>query len=107
MSGSDYGFSDPRASDPRASDPRDYQRPEAGRDPGGVNSMWGWIAAAVFVGAVLLFVFASGSSGPQKNGVSMPPTASAPPLPGPQKTPTQTTGAAPSTPAPARSGSGH
>ena len=99
MSGSDYGFSDPRASDPR-----DYQRPELGRDPGGVNSLWGWIAAAVFVGAVLLFVFASGTNSPQKNGVSMPPTASAPPLPAPQKSPTQTTGAAPTTPAPAPGG---
>jgi hypothetical protein len=95
----DFGFSDPRASDPR-----DYRRTELGRDAGDVNSVWGWIAAAVFVGAVLLFVFASGSNSPQKNGVSMPPTASAPPLPGPQKSPTapsQTTGAAPNTPAPA------
>jgi len=96
---SDFGFSDPRSSDPR-----DYKRPEIGRDAGEVNSVWGWIAAAVFVGAVLLFVFASGSNTPSKNGVNMPPTASAPPLPGPQKSPTQspsqTTGAAPNTPAP-------
>jgi len=99
---SDFGFSDPRASDPR-----DYKRPELGRDAGEVNSVWGWIAAAVFVGAVLLFVFASGTNSPQKNGVSMPPTASAPPLPSPNKSsPSQTTGAAPSTPAPAPN-SGH
>jgi hypothetical protein len=87
-------------SDPRASDPRDYRRPELGRDAGDVNSVWGWIAAAVFVGAVLLFVFASGNNGPSQNGVSMPPTASAPPLPAPNKSPS-TTGAAPSAPAPA------
>ncbi len=93
---SDFGFSDPRASDPR-----DYRRPELGRDPGEVNSVWGWIAAAVFVGAVLLFVFASGNNTPSQNGVSMPPTASAPPLPPSQRSPSQTTGAAPSTPMPA------
>jgi hypothetical protein len=94
MSDSNYGFSDPRASDPR-----DYKRPELGRDAGEVNSVWGWIAAAVFVGAVLLFVFASGNSTPSQNGVSMPPTASAPALP--KQSPSQTTGVAPSTPAPA------
>ena len=53
---SDYGFSDPRTSDPR-----DYRRPELDRSSGDVNSVWGWIAAAVFVAAVLVFVFASGN----------------------------------------------
>jgi hypothetical protein len=90
---SDYGFSDPRTSDPRTSDPRDYRRPELDRSTGDVNSVWGWIAAAVFVAAVLVFVFASGSgnNSAARNGVSMPPTTSAPPLP--QR---ETTGTAPS-----------
>ncbi|HEY4919190.1 MAG TPA: hypothetical protein VII40_03740 [Xanthobacteraceae bacterium] len=90
---SDYGFSDPRSSDPR-----DYRRPELSRGSGDVNSVWGWIAAAVFVAAVLVFVFAAGNSNntAAHNGVSMPPTASAPPLP--QHAPSETTGAAPSAP---------
>ena len=79
-------------SDPRLSDPRDYRRPEFDRATGDVNAVWGWVAAAVFVAAVLLFVFASNNN-PTGNGVSMPPTASAPPLPN-----RSTTGAAPSTP---------
>jgi hypothetical protein len=100
---SDYGFSDPRQSDPR-----DYRRPELGRPGGDVNSIWGWIAAGVFVAAVLVFVFASGSgnNNAARNGVSMPPTTSAPPLP-----PRETTGAAPSAPmqpaAPAPNSNGH
>src|SRR6516165_4261784 len=67
-------------SDPRLSDPRDYRRPEFDRATGDVNAVWGWVAAAVFVAAVLLFVFASNNN-PAGNGVSMPPTASAPNLP--------------------------
>ena len=99
---SDYGFSDPRTSDPR-----DYRRPELNRSGSDVNSIWGWIAAAVFVAAVLVFVFASGSGNntAARNGVSMPPTTSAPPLP--QR---DTTGAGPSVPmqpAPAPNSSGH
>jgi len=83
-------------SDPRLSDPRDYRRPEFDRVGGDVNAVWGWVAAAVFVAAVLLFVFASNNN-PAGNGVSMPPTASAPNLPshGPE-----TTGAAPTSPGP-------
>jgi hypothetical protein len=90
---SDYGFSDPRSSDPR-----DYRRPELSRGSGDVNSVWGWIAAAVFVAAVLVFVFAAGNSNntAARNGVSLPPTASAPALP--QHAPSETTGAAPSAP---------
>ncbi len=91
-------MSDPYYSDPRTSDPRDYRRPELGRSSGDVNSVWGWIAAAVFVAAVLLFVFASSNNNPARNGVNMPPTASAPPLP--NRTPSQTTGAAPTSPGP-------
>jgi hypothetical protein len=100
---SDYGFSDPRTSDPR-----DYRRPELDRSSGDVNSIWGWIAAAVFVAAVLVFVFASGNgnNSAARNGVSMPPTTSAPPLP--QR---ETTGAAPTMPtqqpAPAPNNNGH
>jgi hypothetical protein len=103
---SDYGFSDPRTSDPR-----DYRRPELDRSASDVNSIWGWIAAAVFVAAVLVFVFASGSGNntAARNGVSMPPTTSAPPLP--QR---ETTGAGPSAapsapmqPAPAPNSNGH
>ena len=84
-------------SDPRLSDPRDYRRPELDRATGDVNAVWGWVAAAVFVAAVLLFVFASNNS-PSSNGVNMPPTASAPPLP--KQSPSETTGAAPTRPAP-------
>ena len=93
-------------SDPRFSDPRDYRRPELGRSAGDVNAVWGWVAAAAFVAVVLLFVFASGNDNKNAahNGISMPPTASAPNLPAPHSGPS-TTGAAPSNPAP--SGSGH
>ena len=86
-------------SDPRLSDPRDYRPPEFDRATGDVNAVWGWVAAAVFVAAVLLFVFASNNN-PSGNGVSMPPTASAPKLP-PAQSPSETIGAAPSHPAPA------
>ncbi len=85
-------------SDPRLSDPRDYRRPEFDRATGDVNAVWGWVAAAVFVAAVLLFVFASNNN-PSGQGVSMPPTASAPNLP-PKQGPS-TTGLAPSNPGPA------
>ena len=84
-------------SDPRLSDPRDYQRPQYDRATGDVNAVWGWVAAAVFVAAVLLFVFASNNN-PSGQGVSMPPTASAPNLP-PKQGPS-TTGAAPTSPGP-------
>ena len=85
-------------SDPRLSDPRDYRRPELDRATGDVNAVWGWVAAAVFVAAVLLFVFASNNN-PTGNGVNMPPTASAPSLP--KQNPSSTTGMGPSSPAPA------
>jgi hypothetical protein len=88
-------------SDPRLSDPRDYRRPEFDRATGDVNAVWGWVAAAVFVAAVLLFVFASNNS-PTGDGVNMPPTASAPTLP--KQNPSSTTGMGPSSPAPAPSG---
>jgi hypothetical protein len=100
-------MSDSRFSDPRMSDPRDYQRPQLDRAGGDVNAVWGWIAAAVFVAAVLLFVFASNPN-PSGNGVNMPPTASAPNLPA--HSPSSTTGAAPTSPMPTspapRGGSG-
>jgi hypothetical protein len=88
-------------SDPRMSDPRDYQRPDFDRthpDESSANAVWGWVAAAVFVAAVLLFVFASGNNESAQNGVNLPPTASAPNLP---PTPPSTTGAAPTTRTPA------
>jgi hypothetical protein len=88
------------SSDPRLSDPRDYRRPEFDRATGDVNAVWGWVAAAVFVAAVLLFVFAS-NTGPTNNagnGISMPPTASAPNLPA--RNPPSTTGAGPTSPGP-------
>ena len=85
-------------SDPRLSDPRDYRRPEFDRVSGDVNAVWGWVAAAVFVAAVLLFVFASNNT-PTGNGVNMPPTASAPSLP--KQNPSSTTGMGPASPAPA------
>src|SRR5262249_2497829 len=90
-------------SDPRLSDPRDYRRPEFDRATGDVNAVWGWVAAAVFVAAVLLFVFASNNS-PSGNGVSMPPSASAPPLP--NQNGSRTPAAAPATPAGPSSPSG-
>ena len=85
-------------SDPRLSDPRDYRRPEFDRATGDVNAVWGWVAAAVFVAAVLLFVFASNNNPAGSNGVSMPPSASAPNLP--KQGPSTTTGAAPTSPGP-------
>lgn len=97
-------MSDPRYSDPRTPDPRDYQRPQLGRSAGDVNAVWGWIAAAVFVAAVLLFVFASNNS-PTQNGVSLPPTASAPQLP-PSSPSSATTGAAPTSPGPSAPANG-
>src|ERR1700681_2962366 len=89
------------SSDPRLSDPRDYRRPEFDRVSGDVNAVWGWVAAAVFVAAVLLFVFASNNNpgGTAGNGVTMPPTASAPNLP-PARSPPSTTGAGPTSPGP-------
>jgi len=84
-------------SDPRLSDPRDYRRPEFDRATGDVNAVWGWVAAAVFVAAVLLFVFASNNN-PTGNGVNMPPTASAPNLQ--NQNPSSTTGMGPTERAP-------
>jgi hypothetical protein len=89
-------------SDPRMSEPRDYQRPDFDRthpNDRSANAVWGWVAAAVFVAAVLLFVFASGSNDSAQNGVTLPPTASAPPVP--PVNPSTTTGAAPTTRTPA------
>ena len=79
-------MSDPM-SDPRMSDPRDYRRPEYLRDSGSINAVWGWVAAAAFVAAVLLFVFASNNNTQQTAAPNLNP-------------PSQTTGAAPSTPGP-------
>jgi len=66
-------------------DPRDYRRTDIDPvDPGtgASNALWGWVAAALFVAAVLLFVFASGSGDQSaSNGINLPPTASAPKLP--------------------------
>jgi len=86
-------------SDPRYQDPRDYRRLDFDR-ASGVNAVWGWVAAAVFVAAVLLFVFASNSNNTaQNNGVSMPPTASQPSLP-PTRGGAATTGAGQTAPGP-------
>jgi hypothetical protein len=100
-------MSDPRLTDtdPRMNDPRDYRRTDIDPvDPGAgaSNALWGWVAAALFVAAVLLFVFASGSGDQSaNNGINLPPTASAPKLP-PSTTGSATTDTAPrTTPAPA------
>ena len=84
-------MSDPRFTDPRMSDPR-YDRPELGRSSGDVNAVWGWVAAAVFVAVVLLFVFASGNDNRNvaSNGINMPPTSGS----------SSTTGAGPAHPGP-------
>jgi hypothetical protein len=106
-------MSDPRLTDtdPRISDPRDYRRTDLDAVDSGTNALWGWVAAALFVAAVLLFVFASGSGDREtaNNGVTLPPTTSAPHLPpttGSATTGSATTGAVrtpavPATPAPA------
>jgi len=98
-------MSDPRLSDrdPRMTDPRDYRRTDLDPvDPGtgASNALWGWVAAALFVAAVLLFVFASGSGDSESasNGINLPPTASAPKLP-PSTTGSATTDSGPRTPA--------
>ena len=99
-------MSDPRPSDrdPRMTDPRDYRRTDLDDpiDPGtgASNALWGWVAAALFVAAVLLFVFASGSGDRESasNGINLPPTASAPKLP-PSTTGSATTDTGPRTPA--------
>ena len=101
-------MSDPRLTDrdPRMTDPRDYRRTDIDPvDPGtgASNALWGWVAAALFVAAVLLFVFASGSGDQSaSNGINLPPTASAPKLP-PSTTGAGTTDTArtPAAPAPA------
>ncbi|HEX4555110.1 MAG TPA: hypothetical protein VH249_14050 [Xanthobacteraceae bacterium] len=99
-------MSDPRLTDtdPRMTDPRDYRRTNIDPvDPGtgASNALWGWVAAALFVAAVLLFVFASGSGDQSaSNGINLPPTASAPKLP-PSTTGSATTDSGPRTPAPA------
>ncbi len=97
-------MSDPRLTDPRMSDPRDF-RPELGRASADVNAVWGWVAAAAFVAIVLLFVFAAGNDNRNaaSNGISMPPTASAPVLPNPRNAPS-TTGAGPTSPGPPAAG---
>jgi hypothetical protein len=87
-------------------DPRDYRRTDLDPvDPGAgaSNALWGWVAAALFVAAVLLFVFASGSGDRDSanNGINLPPTASAPKLPPSTTTGSATTDSAPRTPAPA------
>ncbi len=97
-------MSDPRLTDPRMSDPHDF-RPELGRTSADVNAVWGWVAAAAFVVIVLLFVFASGnaSRNAARNGINMPPTASAPNLPSPHNA-GSTTGAGPTNPGPPAAG---
>src|ERR1700688_1356720 len=90
-------MSDPRLdTDPRMTDPRDYRRTDLDSPPGSANALWGWVAAALFVAAVLLFVFASGSGDRETAGVTLPPTTSAPNLPpnsGSATTGSATTGA--------------
>ena len=100
-------MSDPRLTDndPRMTDPRDYRRtdidPVVDPGSGASNALWGWVAAALFVAAVLLFVFASGSGDQSaNNGINLPPTASAPKLP-PSTTGSGTTDTAPTPMAPA------
>ncbi len=83
--------SDPRYSDPDLHDPmrRDLQRSMAAPEEQS-NAMWGWIAGAVVIALLLLFVFArtpNNSSGIAQN---------------PNPAPAETTGAAPRAPAPAR-----
>jgi hypothetical protein len=98
-------MSDPRLTDtdPRMTDPREYRRTTVDPidpDTGASNALWGWVAAALFVAAVLLFVFASGSGDRENasNGINLPPTASAPKLP-PSTTWSATTDSGPRTPA--------
>src|SRR4030088_492862 len=103
-------MSDPRSTDrdPRMTDQRDYRRHSLGTaDPGigGSNALGGWVPAALFVSAVLLFGFASGSCDQSaSNGINLPPTASAPKLPpstsGAGTTDTARTPAAPAPAAP-------
>ena len=85
-------MSDPRYRDPRLDPPPMEESEVRSRrydELGSSNAMWGWIAGAVVVALVLLFVF--GSSGP--NTSDQAGTTASPPA--------ATTGQGTSTPTPA------
>lgn len=107
-------MSDPRYRDPRLDSlPNEESevRPRKLSELGSSNAMWGWIAGAVVVALVLLFIF--GSSGPnttdQAGTTASPPAAttgqgtvrtpSPPPVANPSPTSPPVTSPSPATPA--------
>ena len=103
-------MSDPRYRDPRFDQPplqEDDIRSQRLNELESTNAMWGWIAGAVVLALVLMFVFTRGQlNDTTANNVPAPPaatTGSAPPAPAPLS---QAPKPAPSINAPSTTGSG-
>ena len=104
-------MSDPRYTDPRYDQPPLHEpppRPIRSSELESSNAMWGWIAGAVVLALVLVFIFGrmnstdvatdtrTTTSPPATTGMAPPRTEPAPPAQRPTPAPTT-----PSTPAPA------
>ena len=98
-------MSDPRYRDPRFEQPplqEDDIRSQRLNELESSNAMWGWIAGAVVLALVLMFVFTRGSvndttasnvpAPPAATTGSAPPRTPAAPTPAPATTPPATTG---------------
>ena len=98
-------MSDPRYRDPRFDQPplqEDDIRSQRLNELESSNAMWGWVAGAVVLALVLMFVFTRGSvndttasnvpAPPATTTGSAPPRMPAAPTPAPATTPPATTG---------------
>jgi hypothetical protein len=91
-------MSDPRYRDPRFDQPplqEDDIRSQRLNELESSNAMWGWVAGAVVLALVLMFVFTSGQINDTTASNVPPPAAtisSAPPAPATSVTPPTTTG---------------
>jgi hypothetical protein len=98
-------MSDPRYRDPRFDQPplqEDDIRSQRLNELESSNAMWGWIAGAVVLALVLMFVFTRGQvndntasnmpAPPAATTGSAPPRSPAAPTPAPSVTPPATTG---------------
>jgi hypothetical protein len=98
-------MSDPRYRDPRFDQPplqEDDIRSQRLNELESSNAMWGWVAGAVVLALVLMFVFTRGSvndttasnvpAPPATTTGSAPPRTPAAPTPAPATTPPATTG---------------